>query len=214
VQWDFSKHDALRQLSLVKALGLDVDNLDKNLKSMRIKIAPNSRFLDLKGAVAMAPGSQWATKRWGVDGFAKAAQHFIKAGKKVVIVGSPDEKPLAEEIKSLCPGVLDYVGQTDIYSLAQLLSECSLLLSNDNGAMHVATAAGIPVVTVFGPTVPAQGYSPWSEQSRVVQTKLGCRPCGPHGHTQCPIGTHDCMKKVYAESVIFACEETLHEARV
>jgi len=60
---------------------------------------------------------------------------------------------------------------------------------------------GTPLVSIFGPTTPSQGYTPWNKKSRVVEIPLDCRPCGAHGHNKCPIGTHDCMKKISPEMV-------------
>ena len=93
--------------------------------------------------------------------------------------------------------------------LAQVLKQAEILICNDSGTMHVASSVGTPVVSIFGPTVPSQGYSPWNKKSRIVEVNLSCRPCGAHGHDLCPIGTHDCMKKVTAEMVLTKAKEIL-----
>ncbi|MCC6276552.1 MAG: glycosyltransferase family 9 protein [Oligoflexia bacterium] len=204
-----SDHDVKRQLALLEKLEMGPSGPSQVEPSLLTSIKSNAAFEKYRGAIALAPGSQWATKRWTTEGYRKVASHFISKGHKVLVVGSAAEKELGDMMKSKVNEVENLCGTTDILGLAQLLSVCRLLITNDNGAMHVGSAAGTPVVAIFGPTVPGQGYAPWNPKSKIAQAKVGCRPCGPHGHAKCPIGTHECMNKVYPETVIFSAEELL-----
>ncbi len=215
--WAFKKrikrnpglHDVERQLSLLIPLGIDVKSFSMDVKYPRILPHGSARFSNLQHAIALAPGSQWKTKRWTIEGYIQCCGEYLKRGKTVVLVGAPDETEIGRIIAEKYPAVLNYIGTTSIDELSQLLHKCELLISNDSGAMHVASLVGTPVVSVFGPTVPAQGYAPWNSKSVIVDVPLPCRPCGAHGHDECPIGTHDCMKKVSAESVIAAADRLL-----
>jgi heptosyltransferase-2 len=78
-----------------------------------------------------------------------------------------------------------------------------VVVSNDSGAMHLASVAEVPTVAIFGPTVLEFGYQPWNNMSAVVENKeINCRPCGKHGHEKCPIGTHVCMTSISANQVL------------
>ena len=66
---------------------------------------------------------------------------------------------------------------------------------------HIAASLQRPVLCIFGPTVLDFGFRPWNDKSQVVEEALLCRPCGPHGHARCPLGHHNCMKKIKAEFV-------------
>ena len=55
-----------------------------------------------------------------------------------------------------------------------VLSKAKLLVTNDTGAMHIAEAAGTPVLAIFGPTVRQFGFAPWRKESRVIETELDC----------------------------------------
>lgn len=204
---DKKQHDVLRQLSLLQALDIQIPQVD-SLYS-KINVLPWAKMPQLKDFIALAPGSQWKTKRWPLQNYIQCAQKFIAERKQVVIVGGADESPLGAEIEKKVPGVLNLVGKTSINELSQLLAQSKLLITNDNGAMHVATTVGVPVVSIFGPTVTAQGYSPWSKKSKVVELDLACRPCGAHGHHTCPIKTHECMKKISSEKVLSVVEKVL-----
>lgn len=194
IKRDLAKHDVLRQLSLVESTGSEQAD-------MFVQVDSNHDYDKFKDFVAVAPGSQWATKRWNEEGFVRLIKKLQVINKQVVLIGGPDEKDVASRIKEKIPQVIDLVGSTTVFQLAQLLKNASALISNDSGAMHVASAVGVPVVSIFGPTTPAQGYAPWVKKNVIVEATLSCRPCGAHGHDKCPIGTHECMKLISAEKV-------------
>lgn len=199
-------HDVLRQLSVLKALGIEESDWIKELK---VEIPSSNEFHKFKGAIALSPGSQWNTKQWTIEGFSGVGNHF--KGRKVLILGAPNEKELADELSLLIPHAINLCGHTNLIEMAQILKQCSVLFANDSGATHIASLVGLPVVTVFGPTVPSQGYGPWNPRSAIVEVSLPCRPCGAHGHNKCPIGTHDCMKKVTSSMVIEKYRELFKE---
>lgn len=167
-------------------------------------------FFDSRERIAvLAPGSVWTTKKWTIDGFIEVARRLMADGFLVVVTGSRDEAELCAAIVAAVSGVASLAGRTSLYESAQLLACADVIVCNDSGAMHLAACAGTPIVTVFGPTVLSFGYRPWSSRAEVVQTKLACRPCGKHGSSVCPIGTHDCMKKIHSRDVLDAVAEVL-----
>jgi heptosyltransferase-2 len=77
-------------------------------------------------------------------------------------------------------------------------------VSGDTGVMHMATGVGTPVVALFGPTVEAFGFFPYTSRAEVVQLDLACRPCSSHGGPKCPLGHHHCLTLVAPEAVYAA----------
>lgn len=162
--------------------------------------------------IMIFPGSVWATKMWTDSGFASVGQYFQNKNYQVFIMGGPGEEELGEKIQKQIPGSVSLVGRTSIYESAVLLSRSALMIGNDSASTHLACAAGISTVTIFGPTVIEFGFRPWSNQSYVIEKEgLLCRPCGPHGHRKCPLGTHECMKNVEASRVIDTCNLILQD---
>ena len=149
----------------------------------------------------LAPGSVWATKMWTTDGYAGVARDLLNKGYRVLVMGTPEEREICESVVSQAPGAASVAGETTLYGSAELLALADILICNDSGAMHMAAAAGVPTVSIFGPTILEFGYRPWQTQAKVAQIALSCRPCGKHGTQVCPIGTHDCMKQVSSEMV-------------
>ena len=149
----------------------------------------------------LAPGSQWATKRWGLEGYTEIAARLIKEGELVFLIGGSEDAPLGQKIKERVPGVESWIGRTSLSQLAVLMRLSKGLLCNDSGLMHMGSLCGLSTWAIFGPTTLELGYRPWQDRAQVIEHNLSCRPCGKHGHQVCPIGTHDCMKKVTANQV-------------
>ena len=111
---------------------------------------------------------------------------------------------------SLAGSVPVLAGETSVPEMVALLSRARMVVCNDSGAAHVASAFGTPVVSVFGSTVPQSGYSAFGAHTRVVErVGLDCRPCGRHGSPACPLGHFRCMREVPAASVMGRIDELL-----
>ncbi len=151
--------------------------------------------------VCLFPGSVWATKRWTLEGFTEVAAKFIQLGYEVLLLGGPDEKDLCDQIALVVPKAQVLAAKLSVAQSIQQISESDLVVANDSAATHMAAFAGTPAVTIFGPTTLDLGFRPWTNEARVVQTDLECRPCGKHGHQICPLGHHNCMRFIDSETV-------------
>ena len=155
--------------------------------------------------IALAPGAAYGSaKCWMPERFAAVASRLVERfDADVILFGAAAEREIAARIAAEMRGrkPLDLVGQTRIGELAALFAACHLFVGNDSGAMHVAAAAGLRGVAIFGPTDP-QGTSPVSPQFHLVQRKVECSPCFLR---HCPID-HRCMTRVDAGSVLEAAQ--------
>jgi lipopolysaccharide heptosyltransferase II len=153
--------------------------------------------------LALAPGARWPTKRWPVERFAAVAQELAQAQRAaVVVLGSGEDVSLAQELcQRLRVPVLDSTGKLSLMHTAALLQQCRLLLSNDSGLMHMATALRVPVVAIFGPTVQEFGFYPFKACAQVISADLPCRPCSTKGSARCPRGHHQCMQQMTVAQV-------------
>jgi heptosyltransferase-2 len=156
------------------------------------------------GFVALAPGSIWGTKRWPYYPELAAA-----LGRPIVVIGSRDDAELAGAVVAAAPGrAHSAAGELDLRRAAALLERASVLVTNDSAPLHLATAVGTPVVALFGPTVPAQGFGPRGAGDRALGVALGCRPCSAHGPQVCPLVHHRCMRDLSVDQVVRAVAET------
>ena len=179
---------------------------------------PHQRSLNVEASfekrIALFPGSVWATKRWTSDGFRQLIQMFLAAGYQVDLLGGPEEKALCEQVATGFDAVQILAGKFSILESIQHLKKYRLVVANDSAATHMAAYQNIPCVTLFGPTTLSLGFRPWSDCARVVQMDdLPCRPCGLHGHDQCPLGHHHCMTKISATRVFRVCTSLLSQVK-
>jgi heptosyltransferase-2 len=153
------------------------------------------------GFVALAPGSIWGTKRWPY--YPDLAARLDRA---VVVVGGPDDAKLAETVVAAAPGRgHSAAGALGLGESAALIRRAALLVTNDSAPLHLATAVQTPIVALFGPTAPAQGFAPRGPGDVVVEhPMLDCRPCSAHGPMICPLGHHRCMQEIGVERVLAA----------
>lgn len=216
--------EALRQLSLLENHTPNLkEKLDQYLSAndqsvpdwASPKINLPTQAKEIVGPyVCLFPGSVWATKKWTEEGFIQTGKAYLEKGFDVFIMGGPGEEAIAERVHRgighTDPRVKNWAGKTPLMKTMQILEKASLVVTNDSAGQHMAALLEIPTVTIFGPTVLEFGYRAWNPHSVVVENKnLKCRPCGKHGHHQCPIGTHECMKSVDARDVVAAGDELL-----
>jgi heptosyltransferase-2 len=115
-----------------------------------------------------------------------------RAGARVVLTGTPDERALCARVRAaMHRPALDLGGALGLGGLKALLRHARLLVANDAGARHVATALGVPVVLVMGPTS-LEKTSRNLERTSVLWADVPCRPCYLR---ECPID-HRCMTRV------------------
>ena len=155
------------------------------------------------GFVAVAPGSIWATKRWSY-------YHELATALEgpVVIVGGPEDRPLAEDVATGLPLAHVAAGELSLRVSAALLARAAVLVTNDSAPLHLASAVGTRVVALFGPTVPAFGFGPRGTRDRIVEHEdMPCRPCSSHGPMICPLGHHRCMRDLGIGTVLEAVSE-------
>ncbi|HEU4383313.1 MAG TPA: glycosyltransferase family 9 protein [Anaeromyxobacteraceae bacterium] len=159
-------------------------------------------------AVALAPGARWATKRWPAERFARLAEALAADGASVVLCGGPADAEALAAFRAACraPVAAD-LSALPLDALAASLGRVRLLVACDSGPVHLAAAAGTPVLALFGPTSPARWGPP--PPGRALQLEIPCAPCSNHGAERCPEGHHRCMQDLGAERVLAAAKEIL-----
>jgi len=194
-------HQRFYYLDLITALGGPGDASLPKLRKEPTTVA-GSRGLVL----AICPGAEYGpAKRWPMENFIVVARHFIVSRKaKIVLLGAAVDVPLAEEFARQLPGVENRVGKTSLAEFMAALVSARLVLCNDSGAMHLASALGVPTMAIFGSTEP-QLTGPMGVRSRVLRHHVPCSPCFLR---ECPID-FACMKSITPEAAIEVAETML-----
>jgi heptosyltransferase-2 len=167
--------------------------------------------------VVLLPGAANSqAKQWPPDRMAQLAARLVSQGGACCIVaGAAHDVPAARAIESwiraqapeAASRVVDLVGHTSIATLAGVLEGAGLCVSNDAGGMHLASAIGVPVVAIFGPT-DERATRPAGDHD-LIAASVFCRPC----HLpDCPID-HRCMKRITVDRVFEAASARLTARR-
>jgi lipopolysaccharide heptosyltransferase II len=140
---------------------------------------------DLLVGVIPGAGASWGRdsylKHWPTESFSGLADKVIESyGAKIIIMGDSSEKKNAKEMASLMRHkAFDFSGRTKVSELAALINRTHLVITNDGGPLHIASALGKKTVSFFGPVDP-RVYGPYpADESRhiVLRRDLSCSPC-------------------------------------
>jgi len=151
--------------------------------------------------VAVAPGSNWFTKRWPKEHFEQLVKKLSDLNYGIIFIGSKEERDLCEEINPQ-KNYVNLAGELSLLESAAVISFCDLMICNDSGALHIADAMQIDLFAFFGPTVKSIGYFPFRGNDKVFEVDLDCRPCSSHGTNACPLGHHNCMRFIEPDFVV------------
>jgi len=166
-------------------------------------------LLDGRVLIGINPGAAYGlAKCWHPDRFAELGRRLCERWKATALIfGREEERSMADRIlKSLGGGGIDFTGKTHLLQLAALLERCRLLVTNDTGTMHVASAVGTPIVAIFGSTDPV-ATGPWGDGHVVVRKEVSCSPCFKR---VCPTD-HRCMEGITVDEVEKVVSKKLEE---
>jgi lipopolysaccharide heptosyltransferase II len=195
------QHQVYRYLQMARELGAPKDpppmrgflpRINANGAPAKIGLCPGAEY---------GPAKRWLPERFAEVALAIAEQHPVQW----ILFGTAADQEIGATIEStLGANCLNRIGQTTLDQLAAELSECTLLLTNDTGTMHLATLLGVPVVAVFGSTEPRL-TGPLGGGHDIMRHQVECSPCFLR---ECPIDFR-CMKAVSVEEVVAAVSAQL-----
>jgi heptosyltransferase-2 len=152
--------------------------------------------------IGVSPGAAFGTaKRWLPERFAESACTLAaRMDAMVALHGSASERELCEAVRSMVDArgiqCVNYAGLTTLEEFIERAAASALFLSNDSGAMHIASALGVPTVAIFGATNPLT-TGPAGRLTQIVRQPVECSPCLLR---ECPID-HRCMTAIPHEKV-------------
>jgi heptosyltransferase-3 len=156
-------------------------------------------------------GAKRSNRAWGPESYTALITSLLQTPNlRVLLVGGPDEKPLAQRLLADLPGhgeaLQNHCGAHDILSTAALLAQCDCVIGGDTGPLHLAAAVGASIVAIYGPTSLAR-TGPVGNQSIHTLTPPEALACWPCELPQCPYSGEDhlaCMRQVTVQDVLAA----------
>jgi heptosyltransferase-2 len=164
-------------------------------------------------------GANHFTKRYPAERFAAVITDVTsRMTVQVLLLGGKEDMAEAAKIMAALPEsarrqVRSIAGATTLMQSAAVLASSDLVLGNDTGLMHMASAFGRRLFVLFGSSVSEFGFLPWRTPYELFETAgLDCRPCSHIGRNACPKGHFRCMREIPAERITARIIETLSHA--
>jgi ADP-heptose:LPS heptosyltransferase len=156
--------------------------------------------------LSVAIGAQFATKQMPLELLERVLR---KVAFPIVLCGGEGDNAMAEAISEALPQlrILNACGKFSLLQSASVVSQSAAILTNDTGLMHIASCFHVPIVSVWGNTVPELGMYPYAPEKISAYSihqvnDVNCRPCSKIGFRKCPKGHFDCMRKQDPEEIV------------
>ncbi len=212
------KHELEYNLDLLKYLGITVQDKDLFMPLGDSAQGWAQALLEAEGVnstdkiLAVHPGASCRSKLWPAERFAAAADKLSqKYGFKVLVVAGPKDISAAAELnRHMQAPVVNLAGKTSVAQLACLLKRSSLFISNDSGPVHIASAVGTPVISIFGRNQAGLGprrWGPRGKKDKFLHKEIGCIECRAHN---C-IKEFACLKAISVDDVLAAADSILRK---
>jgi len=213
VQTAGKRHIIEKNLALLERLGIDPGNepLDFHIypdEEALSSVEEELKRLEMKRFVLVNPGAGWITKMWEIQKFSSLVDNIYNdLNIPALVLWGPGEKHLADRIVRNCVSPAIVCFSTSLPELIALTRKARLMVSGDSGPLHLASALGIPVVGIYGPTDPERN-GPWNPHDSACTIRYECSPCYQR---VCPIGIQ-CMKKLEVDPVLDAVKRTYYQS--
>ncbi|MCP4685532.1 MAG: HAD-IIIA family hydrolase [bacterium] len=160
--------------------------------------------------VVVAPGAAHPTKQWPLERFSETARILhAEVGARIVWAVTSADVGSSGPGADLPPDSFVELVDCPIEKLAAVMELAQVTVANDSGIAHLSSAVGTPVVSVFGPTHPALGFSPRGFGDRVIEVDEACRPCSLHGKKDCYREERFCFNRITSSQVAEAAAESI-----
>jgi len=210
------KHEAEYNLGLLRDLGIT-----GNARDLFMPVKDESEqwagdlfvkegIRDTDKILAINPGASCPSKIWPAERFAEAAEKLSQRYNfKIIILGGPKDMHLADKVsREIKVKATNLSGRTSISQMASILKRSALFVSNDSGPVHIASALGTPVISIFGraqPGLSPRRWGPLGKQDKYLHKDVGCIQCLAHNCVK----EFACLKAITVSDVLAAAEEIL-----
>ncbi len=175
--WEGERHQTHRNLDIVRHIGVDTKDpsevleVDENILERAQEILENLGLREESYLIGMHVGAGKMFNRWPIIRFAELAQRLHdEFDAQIVLFWGPKEQDLADQFQNYVQFQPMLVEPTSLKELVAFFSLCDAMVCNDTGVMHLAAAAGVPLVAIFGPTDPNE-WKPLGDEFIAIRGK-------------------------------------------
>ena len=190
------KHEAEYNFDLLKSLEVPIPSeFETHFPLNGDALTSLQKLFDQKNIslkapkLILAPSASCLSKIWPAERFAAVADAIYEQTQlPIFLVGSRRDRVMISKVAELASApVINLSGKLSLSMTGWLLKTATLLISNDSGPVHIATAVGTPVISIFGrkqPGLSPTRWKPLSPKAHYLWKDVGCDPCLAH---QCEI---------------------------
>ena len=207
-----SAHIVDRYLDTLKSFSVKNDNagLDYFIPEnefVKEKDIPTSHHA---GYIGVVIGAAYFTKKFPLHKLQELCASIVHP---IILLGGPEDKEEGDKIAALDNvKIYNACGKFSLNESADLVRRAKLIVTNDTGLMHIASAFKRPIISLWGNTIPEFGMYPYYGQNfihamdvlpyEIMEVKnLSCRPCSKIGYKKCPKGHFKCMEFISVNEV-------------
>ncbi len=115
------------------------------------------RLTGIEEFIVINPGGGWISKRWSPENYGELIRRLdAKTRWHFLLTGSPAEEPVIDRILKRSPSTRARLFRSSLVEFIALVRRARLFIGGDTGPLHLAAAAGTPIVAIYGPTDPAR----------------------------------------------------------
>ena len=171
--------------------------------------------------ICIVPSSKHFTKTYPAENYIELINKFDKNKFSFLLIGKDADKNNIDSIKSKTgENVFNLCDKLNLLELYEVMKKCDLVISGDTGPMHIAEAAGVPIVMIAGSSVKEFGFlsdptrpprrGGENSNFKILEVNgLKCRPCSHIGKDYCPKGHFRCMKDITPEKIFTTVEQSI-----
>jgi ADP-heptose:LPS heptosyltransferase len=162
-------HEVLRFLKLADALqipkqgkNLEFPFFDHELEEF--EVIKETLGINSKQYICLHAGARDVRRRWSIDNFAFVANELASRGYTILLTGSLQEKTLLDDLEGKINypvvNIINRLGDVGLGALALIIKHSGMLISNDTGVSHIASALKVPSVIIFSPYSSIERWAP------------------------------------------------------
>jgi ADP-heptose:LPS heptosyltransferase len=209
-------HTTQRYSSVFEDAGYSLDFNPKSAVSLNFENTKTSILSDLaskKILIGIAPFAFHKAKMWPLSKMTQLIDELYLQGFGIVLFGGPDEKEKLDTLIKYPKSIINTAGKLKFNGEIDVMKQLNLMIAMDSSNMHLATLAGIPVVSIWGATHSNAGFGPLGDNHankvEIHTNDLNCRPCSVYGNIECFRGDYACLQQISTEMVMERIKKVL-----
>ncbi|WP_417601824.1 glycosyltransferase family 9 protein [Owenweeksia hongkongensis] len=209
--WKQQKHSTIRYADVFANAGFPINWKTESIPHLKYTNSKAEEvWAEIKtestATVGIAPLTTFKGKTWPWEKVEELVQQLCDQQIQVVLFGGPGDKEILDKLTLNQTLVSNLAGKLPFDAEIALMKKLDAMVSMDSSNMHLATLAGIPVVSIWGATHTLAGFGPLGKNDHLIaeipKEELDCRPCSVFGNKPCFRGDYACLNYLSSQSVL------------